>query len=268
MALQLCIVDITDRKRMEEEMKASHRQLRALAVRLQRIREEERILVARELHDEMGGGLTGLKMDFSWLSRNLAGAVPDVARAILTERILTSKASIDGMVQVVRRICTDLRPSCLDDLGLIAALSWQAQEFAKRTGIRCAFSSSLDYCGLEDETATGVFRVFQEALTNVARHSRATEVDVVFRKGGETLGGEECFVLAIRDNGRGITEEEILNPGSLGLLGMKERVLAFRGELAIRGDPAGGTALVLRIPEAGWNGPRPDDAPVMPLPEV
>jgi two-component system sensor histidine kinase UhpB len=136
----------------------------------------------------------------------------------------------------------------LDDLGLIAALSWQAQEFTSRTEIQCEFVTHIDYINLEDETATGVFRVFQEALTNVMRHSQATKVAVVLREDERSLFGDESLVLEIRDNGRGITEEEILNPESLGLLGMKERVLAFGGELSIRGEPGGGTVLVLKIP--------------------
>jgi two-component system sensor histidine kinase UhpB len=136
----------------------------------------------------------------------------------------------------------------LDDLGLIAALSWQAQEFESRTEMQCEFVTSIDYINLEAETATGVFRVFQEALTNVMRHSKATKVVVVLREDERSLFGEESLVLEIRDNGRGITEEEILNPESLGLLGMKERVLAFGGELQILGDPDGGTTLILKIP--------------------
>jgi two-component system sensor histidine kinase UhpB len=152
------------------------------------------------------------------------------------------------MIHVVRRISTDLRPSILDDLGLIAALEWQAQEFTKRTEIPCEFVTSMDYVNLEDETATGVFRIFQEALTNVGRHSRATKVVIVLRESERSLFGDESLVLEIRDNGRGIIEEEILNPESLGLLGMKERVLAFGGDLRISGEPDSGTALILKIP--------------------
>jgi PAS domain S-box-containing protein len=250
-ALQGAIVvnlDITSRKQTEEELRTSRLQLRALAMRLQQIREEERIMIAREIHDEMGGGLTGLKMDLSWLLRKMGDADPGEARVALMDKIHTSNALIDQMIHVVRRISADLRPSVLDDLGLVAALSWQAQEFTSRTEIQCEFVTSLDYVNLDDETATGVFRVFQEALTNVMRHSGATKVAVVLQEGERSLFGGESLVLEIRDNGRGITEEEILNPESLGLLGMKERVLAFGGELSIRGDPDGGTTLILKIP--------------------
>jgi two-component system sensor histidine kinase UhpB len=240
--------DTTDRKKAEEELRTSRLQLRALAMRLQQIREEERIMIAREIHDEMGGGLTGLKMDLSWLLRKMGDADPGEARVALMDKIHTSNALIDQMIHVVRRISADLRPSVLDDLGLVAALSWQAQEFTSRTEIQCEFVTSLDYVNLDDETATGVFRVFQEALTNVMRHSGATKVAVVLQEGERSLFGDESLVLEIRDNGRGITEEEILNPESLGLLGMKERVLAFGGELSIRGDPDGGTTLIIKIP--------------------
>jgi len=240
--------DITSRKRAEEELTTSHKQLRALAGRLQQIREEERLMVAREIHDEMGGGLTGLKMDLSWLLRKMGDADPWEERVVLMDKIHTSNALIDQMIKIVRRISTDLRPSVLDDLGLIAALEWQLSEFTSRTEISHEFVTSLDYVNLENESATGVFRVFQEVLTNVMRHSQATKVTVVLRESERSLFGDESLVLEIRDNGRGITEEEILKLESLGLLGMKERVLAFGGKLSIRGEPGGGTSLVLKIP--------------------
>jgi two-component system sensor histidine kinase UhpB len=241
--------DITDRKQAEEELRTSRSQLRALAKRLQQIREEERTVIAREIHDEMGGGLTGLKMDLSWLLRKIGDADPCEERVALMDKIHTSSALIDQMIRVVRRISTDLRPSVLDDLGLIAALEWQLSEFTSRTEIPHEFTSTFEYVNMEKDTAVAVFRIFQEALTNVVRHSQATKVVVDLREGERSLFGDESFVLEIRDNGRGITEEEILNPKSLGLLGMKERVLAFRGELSIRGDPDGGTILILKIPQ-------------------
>ena len=241
-------IDITERKQAEEELRTSRLQLRALATRLQQIREEERIMIAREIHDEMGGGLTGLKMDLSWLLRKMGDADPGEERVALMDKIHTANALIDQMIHVVRRISTDLRPSILDDLGLIAALEWQLSEFTSRTEIPHEFATTFEYVNMEEDTAVAVFRIFQEALTNVVRHARATKVAVVLREGERSLFGDESLVLEIRDNGRGITEEEILNPESLGLLGMKERVLAFGGELSIRGEPGGGTALVLKIP--------------------
>jgi signal transduction histidine kinase len=222
-------------------------QLRALYKRLQQIREEDRIAIAREIHDEIGGGLTGLKMDLSWLLHKMGNADMDEERVALMDKIHTANALIDHMIQVVRRVSTHLRPSVLDDLGLIAALEWQLSEFTKRTEIQHELTTTFEYVNMEEPTAIAVFRIFQEALTNVARHSRATKVIVVLREGERSLFGDESLILEIRDNGRGITEEEILNPESLGLLGMKERVLAFGGELSIRGKPGGGTALILQI---------------------
>jgi PAS domain S-box-containing protein len=241
------VQDITERKRAAEEVRTSHLQLRALYKRLQQIREEDRIAIAREVHDEMGGGLTGLKMDLTWLLRKMGNADMDEERVALMDKIHTANALIDHMIQVVRRVSAHLRPSVLDDLGLIAALEWQLSEFTSRTEIPHEFTTSFEYVNMEETTAITVFRIFQEALTNVARHSRATKVVVVLREGERSLFGDESLVLEIRDNGRGITEEEILNPESLGLLGMKERVLAFGGELSIRGKPGGGTALILQI---------------------
>jgi two-component system sensor histidine kinase UhpB len=246
--LEGSILDITERKQAEEALRASREQLRALAGRLQAVREEERTQIAREIHDEMGGGLTGLKMDLSWLLRKMGDADPGEERVALMDKIHTSNALIDQMIRVVRRISTDLRPSVLDDLGLIAALEWQLSEFTSRTEISHEFATTVEYVNMDEDTAVAVFRIFQEALTNVVRHSRATKVAVFLREGERSLFGDESLVLEIRDNGRGITEEEILNPESLGLLGMKERVLTFGGELSIRGEPGGGTALVLKIP--------------------
>jgi len=242
------VYDITNRKQAEEELNTSRLQLRALAVRLQKIREEERVMIAREIHDEMGGGLTGLKMDLSWLLRKMGDADPFGERVALMDKIHTSNALIDQMIHVVRRISTDLRPSVLDDLGLIAALEWQLSEFTSRTEIQHEFIKTFDYVYLEEGTAVAVFRIFQEALTNIVRHFRATKVVIVLLEGERSLFGDESLVLEIRDNGRGITEEEILNKDSLGLLGMKERVQAFGGEFSIYGEPGGGTALILKIP--------------------
>jgi PAS domain S-box-containing protein len=241
-------IDITEQKLAEVELRTSHSQLRTLATRLQIIREEEMTLIAREIHDEMGGGLTGLKMDLSWLLRKVGDADPGEERANLMDKIQTANALIDHMISVVRRISTDLRPSVLDDLGLIAALEWQLSEFTSRTEITHEFTKTYEYVNMEENTAIAVFRIFQEALTNVARHSRATNVAVVLREGEGSLFGDESLVLEIRDNGRGITDEDILNPESLGLLGMKERVLAFSGEISICGAPGGGTTLILKIP--------------------
>jgi PAS domain S-box-containing protein len=242
------IEDITDRRWAEEDLRTSRLQLRALAARQQQIREEMMVMIAREIHDDLGGGLTGLKMDLSWLLRKMDDTEAGEERVALIDKINASNALIDQMIHAVRRISTDLRPSILEDLGLIAALEWQLSEFTSRTEIAHEFATTFEYVNMEETTSIAVFRIFQEALTNLARHSEATKVAVAFREDERSLFGDESLILEIRDNGRGITDEEILNPESLGLLGMKERVLVFGGELSIRGEPGVGTTLVLKIP--------------------
>jgi two-component system, NarL family, sensor histidine kinase UhpB len=174
---------------------------------------------------------------------------PDEVQVTLMNKVHALNESIDQMIHVVRRISMDLRPSVLDDLGLIAALQWQLSEFTSRTEISHEFSTTLEYVNLEEGKSVAVFRIFQEALTNVVRHSQATKVLVALREDERGLFGDDSIVLEIRDNGRGITEEEILHPKSLGLLGMKERVLTFGGELSVRGETGCGTTLLLKIPQ-------------------
>jgi PAS domain S-box-containing protein len=245
--------DTTDRMRAEEELRTSRSQLRALAERIQQIREEERVLISREIHDEMGGGLTGLKMDLSWLLHKVCDTEAGKERVALMSKIHASNEMIDRMIQVVRRIATDLRPSVLDDLGLIAALEWQLQEFTSRTGISHEFVTAFDYINLEKDTAVAVFRIFQETLTNVTRHSGATKVTVLLREGEGSLFDGDSLCLEIRDNGRGITEGEILDTKSLGILGMSERALVFGGDLRISGERDYGTMVLLKIPKKREN---------------
>ena len=251
-AIQGAIVvnlDITERKQAEEELKTSRSQLRALSRRLQQIREEDRIAIAREIHDEMGGGLTGLKMDLSWLSRKIDDTDRGEERIALMDRIHASNVLIDQMIQVVRRVSTHLRPSVLDDLGLIAALEWQLSEFTSRTEIPHEFTPTFEYVNMEEDTAIAVFRIFQETLTNVARHSGATKVTVLLREGERSLFEGDSLFLEIRDNGKGIMEGEIQDAKSLGILGMRERALVFGGDLRISGEPDSGTTVILKIPQ-------------------
>ncbi len=242
------ILEITDRKRAEEQLKESRQLLRSLVGRLEKVREEERVIISREIHDIMGGGLTGLKMDLSWLMRKVKNAESDKEQAAITSRIIASSDSIDQMIKVTRRISTELRPPVLDDLGLIAALEWQLSDFTSRTGILNKFNTVFEYAVLESAQIVAVFRIFQEALTNIARHSMATKVMVVLREDGRSPSGDENLVLEISDNGRGILEEEILSSKALGLLGMKERAMAFGGEFSIFGEPGEGTTVIIKIP--------------------
>jgi len=233
--------DITERKRAEEEVQQSRELLRALSAHLQSIREEERTMIAREIHDELGQALTGLKMDLSSLQKSLrkTGEL-DLSR--LTEKTTTMGQLIDSTIQTVRKIATDLRPGILDDLGLVAAIEWQSQDFQKRTGIKCNFTPDMDDLDLNAERSTTLFRILQETLTNVARHSEATEVIVTLDRDDNDLA------LEIRDNGKGISQTEISGCRSLGLLGMRERAQRLGGDLKISGAPGEGTIVTARIP--------------------
>ena len=231
--------DVTERKRAEEELKSSREQLRLLAARLRSIREEERTRIAREVHDELGQSLTGLKMDIS----SIASRLP-TGEKILLERARAMSELIDESIRKVRQIATDLRPGILDNLGLVAALEWHAEDFQTRTGIECNFTAKLEDEGLNPELCTALFRIFQETLTNVTRHAQATAVIVTLE---EWEGG---LLLEVRDNGRGINERQIHWRESLGLLGMRERALACGGEVTITGTRGLGTTVTTRMPLA------------------
>ncbi len=233
--------DITERKRTEEELKASRDELWSLSARLERAREEEKANIAREIHDELGQKLTGLIMDLSMLERK----IPDSSKP-LKERAAAMIREADGLVKTVRRIATGLRPGILDDMGLVAAIEWQVEEFAARTGI----PSACDCRGFSEEIdparAIGVFRILQEALTNVARHARARNVRVEFREESGQV------VLCVEDDGRGISPAEASGVGTLGLAGMRERARLLGGGIRFGGSPGKGTSVELRFPrEAG-----------------
>ncbi|MGD9075576.1 MAG: PAS domain S-box protein [Desulfobacteraceae bacterium] len=238
---ELCSVaimhDITERKRVEEELRRSQEQLRNLSEHLQRAREEERACIAREIHDELGQALTALKMDLSWLGKRLP-----FEKDSLYEKVGAMSKLIDTTTQSVRRISTQLRPGLLDDLGLVAAIEWQAQEFQERTKIRCKLALHADDIVLNRELSTTCFRIFQEALTNVARHADATRVMVTLKRNADRLS------LEVIDNGKGITKEEISHPKSFGLLGMLERARFCGGDVKISGIQGKGTTVVAVIP--------------------
>ena len=236
--------DITERKLAEVVVKASEERLRALSARLQSVREEEGKRIAREIHDELGGALTGLKWDLEEIGKSLSGLESGGTLRAIREKIPVMTGLIESTITTVRRISSDLRPSVLDDLGLIAAVEWQLQQFQTRTGIQCASETALDAVDLDRERATAVFRIFQEILTNVLRHARATRVGVQVRKESGS------FVLEVKDNGCGITADDQVSSASLGLLGMRERALLVGGEVAICGAEGKGTSVVVRVPVA------------------
>jgi signal transduction histidine kinase len=221
----------------EAERLRTHEELRNLSLYLETAREEERTRIAREIHDELGQALTALKMDLSWLRKRLG---PEAG--MFEAKTDSMEKVIDDTITTVQRLSGELRPGILDDLGLAAAIEWQAGEFEKRTGILCRVQVSPENMTLDRERSTAVFRIFQEALTNVARHAHATKVAV-------SLEQEEARVnLTVVDNGRGITEKEMSSSKSFGLLGIRERVRFLGGDIVIEGRPKKGTTVRVAIP--------------------
>jgi PAS domain S-box-containing protein len=230
--------DITERKRGEESLVLQREQLRALAERLQWVREEDRKLVARDLHDQIGQILTAIKMDMMWMTRHL----PESETVVLA-RLKESIQLINDGVKAVRAICSGLRPGVLDDLGLAAAIEWQASEFASRNGVLCQVTVPPVDLHLDGDRATATFRIFQECLTNVIRHAQAKSVRV------DLCQEEESILLVVEDDGIGFCESGFSNSlGSLGLLGMKERAQFCGGDVHISSSPGNGTKVTVRVP--------------------
>ncbi|MCJ7547981.1 MAG: PAS domain S-box protein [Deltaproteobacteria bacterium] len=229
--------DITERMSVEEELHKSREELRNLTVYLESVREQERTSIAREIHDELAQSLTALKMDLAWLDNKFPrDQIP------LLEKIHSMSELIDSIIQTVKRISAALRPGILDDLGLVAAIEWQAEEFQNRTGIKCRFAVNPDDLTVDQDRTTAIFRIFQETLTNIARHAGASLVSV------ELLKEAGLLILRVIDNGTGITEEQIHDSKSFGLIGMRERVHPWGGLVNIKGIPGQGTTVEVRIP--------------------
>lgn len=236
--------EISEKRLKEVELENSYKQLRALTTHLESVREEERTKISREVHDELGQSLTGLKIDLDLLSKHLCESDDNSRTGKLTEMIRKMSALVDYNIQSVRRIAMELRPGILDDLGMVAAIEWQVQDFEKLTGIKCIFSSEAEDIPLDREVSTALFRIFQEVITNIARHSKATVVNVNLK---------DCrseYVLVVEDNGVGISNDEIIAPQSLGLLGIKERALIFGGNVKITGEYNKGTNVSVNVPKA------------------
>ncbi len=232
--------DITDRRLAENDLKASREQLRNLTDRLQLVREEESTRIARELHDELGQALTGVVIDLSWLEEKIFDQ-EHMSRSELISKIRSATKLAQSTVDTVRRIATELRPALLDDFGVAAAIEWQAQEFQQRMGIPCEVESSLSRAP-SAQVSTAVFRIFQEALTNIARHAGASRVRITLREVDDSVW------LEVSDDGRGITEADLVKARSLGLTGMRERALLLGGSVRIVGVPGQGTTVSVSIP--------------------
>jgi PAS domain S-box-containing protein len=233
----VCMIasDLSETKRAEQELRASSEQLRNLTAHLLSVREEERTRISREVHDELGQSLTAVKMDLAWL----AGRLPEKNGQML-KRIGSTGQLADRMIQSIRRISTELRPAVLD-LGLAAAVEWQVQEFQARSGIQCKVRL-LTHEVFAPDVSTTLFRILQETLTNVARHAKATRVEVVKQKRRDRV------VLMIRDNGRGFDQADPSLSKSLGLLGMRERAAILGGQVNISSAPGKGTTVTAWIP--------------------
>jgi two-component system, NarL family, sensor histidine kinase UhpB len=242
------MTDITARKEAEDKLERSRRQLRSLSARLQSLREEERTRIAREIHDELGQTLTGLKMDLRWAEKHLAQESNPSLNPIL-DKIVEASEMVDATIVSVQRIASELRPGVLEELGLPAALLHEAQRFQERTGVRCRLQTPESIPTLPPEVAMAIFRIFQEALTNVARHAESTEVEV------QLVFEAEGLVLRIVDNGKGIQRSNLEDAKSLGLLGMTERARAVGGELTLKPVSPRGTAVNLALPWLSHNTP-------------
>lgn len=241
--------DITGRKQAEEQLRGTTEELRALSENILSAREEEGARIAREIHDELGSALTSLKWDLEGIDKGISTASDQSQLLPLRKRIEQMTRLLDTTINVVRRIASELRPSVLDDLGLGEALEWQAQQFQERTGLLVHCDGALHDLNLTEEQATAVFRIFQEALTNILRHAQATRVRFVMQE------DEDEFRLTITDNGRGITNEEKSGQRSLGLLGMRERAYLIGGTVDISGSRGKGTVVTVRVRSLGSRQP-------------
>lgn len=233
---------ISSRKIIVEKLESSQEELRTLSIHQQTLRETEQKRIALEIHDELGQSLTGLKMEVHLLNRQLSAEDDECSAKAVSQKLNELSKTIDSTISSVRRIATELRPSIIDDFGLIAALEWQTREFERRSGVTCLFNSDTETLELNPESTMTVFRIFQETLTNVMRHAEASTVEVIL----ET--SEENIVMRVEDNGKGINPDTVKNGHSLGILGMKERAKLINGEIEIVSDSKGGTRVELRIP--------------------
>jgi PAS domain S-box-containing protein len=229
--------DVTEKVRTEEELKQSREDLRNLALHVETVREEERTQIAREVHDELGQALTALKMDTRWIENSFGST-----HITLKTKTVSMQKLIDSTVKSVQRISSELRPGMLDDLGLGAAIEWQTEEFEARTGLHCLLRIVPEDIDVSRKLATTVFRVFQETLTNIARHAEASVVQI------SLLLNETMLALTVRDNGKGISDAQINDSKSIGLMGIRERVRTHKGSVNIIGREGIGTAVVVKIP--------------------
>jgi len=229
--------DVTEQHKAKVLLQKSYEEIRQLASNLQSIREDERTNIAREIHDELGQQLTGLKMDMHWLNRKIQSTDEEI-----NKKMKDSIELVNSTIATVRKIATDLRPSILDDLGLLAALEWQSEEFERRSGTKVVFTNEAGDISVVPHAATALFRIYQEVLTNIARHAGASQVNATLESDDKSL------YFSIRDNGVGFDVNSIKGKKTLGLLGIKERSLLIGGTYEIKSKPGQGSEIVISIP--------------------
>ncbi len=229
--------DITEREKAKNELEHSREQLRNLSIHLQSIREKESARIARELHDELGQLLTALNMDLVMLGKKIPRD-----QVALVERADSSIKLVDMTMNTLKRIYMDLRPGMLDHLGLAAAIRWQVGEFQKRSGIQCRLTIEPEEISIDGDLSTAIFRILQETLTNIMRHAEATRVTISLKKTKKNID------LVVRDNGKGISEEELSKINSFGLIGIRERAYSWGGTVVISGQTGRGTTIKVHIP--------------------
>ena len=236
------IINITQSRLRELELKKSHERLREVSAHVLAAREHERIRIAQEIHDDLGGNLTAIKIDLDWLGRHLSDD-----DSVLLEKIRTIDQLVDRTIDSIRRMSRDLRPGIMD-FGIVAAIEWEAGEFSKRLGIPCEVAWTQEDIELEQDAAVAVFRIFQEALTNIAKHGRASHVWVRLDANAADGQSQGQLELEVRDNGRGIAASDTGKFNSFGICGMIERAGLLNGKLTVSGAPGQGTTVHLSIP--------------------
>jgi signal transduction histidine kinase len=231
-----------ERLKAMTDLTKSHEQLRLLAAHLQSVREDERTNIAREIHDELGQNLTASTIELSRIAANLS---KKPGNEVIAKQLTAAIGFVSSTIGTVKQICTNLRPPLLDHLGIGAAIEWQCEEFQKRSGVECEVAIASDIFTVNMDVANALFRIFQEALTNVLKHSQATKVEASLKEEDGNV------VLEIHDNGVGITENQMSKRHSFGLLGMRERLYPLGGTVSINGKDQGGTILTVSIPVLG-----------------
>ena len=235
------VMMVRSHRKIEAAQRERLRQMQVFSEKLQSAREEEQKQIARELHDELGGALTGIKYDLLWLGKHMA------MKRDVKERYQAVRAMVDTTTKTVQRISSGLRPKILDTVGLAAAVEWHIREFTKRTSIEVRLQQTGTLPTMDDAVATGIYRIIQEALTNIARHSEATQAEVALR-----LNNGELYV-EITDNGKGIDQAMLVHPESLGIMSMQERARMIGGTVHFTSNPGKGTSVVLTAPVRGGN---------------